>query len=198
MSGPRSPRLIGLAGAGGAGKSTAAQILREIGFEVVVTGAPLKAGLRAMLASLGVSGLTIERMVEGDLKRAPCRVLAGKSPTEAMQSLGSDWGRDMIGAGVWIDPARRKAGRLLAAGGRVALDNVRFENEAQAVRDLGGEVWRVIGRADMDPGTAAHGSERFGGPYDRILRNVGTREDLVAAIFAALDRRGDDPSLEQG
>jgi hypothetical protein len=183
------PRLIGLSGLGGAGKSTVAHELRGMGFEVVVTCEPLKAALRAILAAFGISMITIERMIEGDLKRKPCALLGGISPTAAMQTLGTDWGRNLVSADLWINPAQAKITAALASRKRVVLDNVRFENEAEAVRALGGEVWRVIGRGDMTLGQSGHATELFAGPFDRIVRNVGTLDDLRASIFRGLTPR---------
>jgi hypothetical protein len=183
------PRLIGLAGHGGAGKSTAARELRAMGFEVVTTGGPLKAALRSVLAAFELSPNRIERMIEGDLKRKPCELLGGHSPTHAMQTLGTNWGREMVDPQLWIRPARLKIKAALAARKRVVLDNVRFDNEGALIRELDGEIWSVKGGTDMPPDVAAHSSELYTGPVDRVLRNFGTLDDLRAGIDRALDRR---------
>lgn len=185
----RPVRLIGLAGAGGAGKSKAARELAVMGFAPVVIGDPLKAAFSALLAALGIPPAEVQRMAEGDLKRTPCAALGGRTPTEAMQSLGTDWGRGMIDPDLWVRPARARLEAALAGGGRVVCEAVRFDNEGQMIKDLGGEVWRVVGRGNMSISEAGHISEQYAGPVDRILLNAGTGQDLRAALDRALDGR---------
>lgn len=191
------PLVIGLTGPGGVGKSTVARALARVlkapagaavpgGAEIVHTAAPVKAALAAILAAGGLTPAQIERRLDGDLKRVPCPVLGGRTPTEAMQTLGTEWGRDLVHSDLWANLWRVQAERVLARGLAVINDSVRFENEAAAIRALGGVVVRLTGRAgDL---AATHSSEA-GTPADLDVSNAGTPEATACAIVDALAAR---------
>lgn len=162
--------LIGITGRAGSGKSTAADVLLKAGWARVKFADPLKNMLRA----IGLS----DRHIEGDLKEVPCDLLQGKTPRWAMQSLGTEWGRQCIGEGLWLDLARREIALTIAQGVPVVVDDVRFENEAQLIRDLGGTILQITrGNAE----TPSHASEAdLAG--DIVYRNNGTRAELQGFI----------------
>lgn len=133
-------QLIGITGRAGSGKSTAADYLVSKGWTRVKMAGPLKAMLRAM-------GLT-DRHIEGDLKNKPCHMLCGQTPRHAMITLGTEWGRDMIGQSLWTDLAHLNIANAMARG-PVVVDDIRFENEADVIRKLGGKVLKIE-RASAD------------------------------------------------
>ena len=170
------PRIVGIAGHAGSGKSAAADYLMgDYGYQRVKLAGPLKDALRA----IGLS----EREIEGDLKEVPCDLLCGKTPRHAMITLGTEWGRDMIGPDFWIKTWARKTRELLKQGFRVVCDDVRFPNEADAIRALGGSVIRIH-RPGFAP--SAHISEAQGFATDWIIENNGTLGDLRRRIDDAL------------
>jgi len=149
-------RIVGLTGAAGSGKSTAAAYLeREHGYKRMRFAAPLKDALRRILRGALLDDHTIERMIEGDLKEVPQAVLLGKTPRHAMQTLGTEWGRNCIGGLFWVNLMRHAIGAL-PAGTRVVVEDVRFENEAAMIRSLGGKVIRMEGRGGI---AGSHQSE---------------------------------------
>jgi hypothetical protein len=122
--------LIAFAGPKGIGKSTAAQYLvTKYGYERRSFADPLRNMLRVL-------GLTDEDF--GRFKEVPNANLAGKTPRQAMQLLGTEWGRNMIGVDLWAEAAVRD----LPEG--VVFDDCRFENEAVAVRSRGGYVVEIM------------------------------------------------------
>ena len=127
------PRLIGLIGRKGAGKDTAAAVLMVRGYQNVKFAGALKDMLRTLLAYQGVTPEVVERMVEGDLKETPTDYLDGQTPRLAMQTLGTEWGRNLIGSGFWVGTAIRKAG-----GRETVVTDVRFPNEKAAIEAAGG------------------------------------------------------------
>ena len=79
--------IIGIRGAAGAGKSTAAKhLIERYGFKNGKFSGALKAMLRTFLRYRGVDEETIERMIEGDLKEVPSPHLNGATPRWAMRS----------------------------------------------------------------------------------------------------------------
>jgi hypothetical protein len=133
--------LVGLVGYKGSGKGVAsAALVRDRGFVLRKFADPLKNMLRALLRANGLDVDTIERMIEGDLKEKPSVELNGQTPRHAMQTLGSEWGRDLISRTLWVDTLKRSVKADLYFGNRVVVDDVRFVNEAEAIRRLGGKL----------------------------------------------------------
>lgn len=130
------PIVIGLAGYAGSGKSTAAEILvARHGF----TRIKFADGLKGMLRSIGLG----DREIEGDLKEKPSGLLCGKTPRQAMQLLGTEWGRDLIGEEFWASLWLHKAREITSQGGSVVVDDVRYPNELRAVQAASGGVYWV-------------------------------------------------------
>ena len=153
------PLLIGLTGLAGSGKSTCADYLIERGaFMRVKLAEPLKKMLRNLLRFQGVGEQEIAAMIEGELKECPTPFLNGITPRYAMQTLGTEWGRGCVHPTFWTDIAARQIERYMQDGWDVVVDDVRFPNEAEMIRRLGGRVARVIGRRSDLPGIG-HNSE---------------------------------------
>jgi hypothetical protein len=121
--------LIALCGPAGCGKSTIARVLEGENLRVRSFAGPLKQMLRTL-------GLT-EAQVSGSAKETPCAMLCGNTPRYAMQTLGTQWGRDLIGPDVWANAC---LANLPAAPIVTIIDDCRFANEALAVRARGGVV----------------------------------------------------------
>ena len=167
-----SPRIIGLAGRAGVGKSTVAQILCEQhAFIDVALAAPIK---RALAAMLDLPASTFEDRAAKD---QPIPWLRNTSPRRLMQTLGTGWGRQIIAEDLWLILARRRIDTLCAKAERlhisgIVISDLRYDDEAALVRDLGGTVWHVIRAA---PRVASHCSEAGITPQrgDRTLDNTG-------------------------
>ncbi len=135
----QTKHLIGLTGRKGSGKDTMAQILTDRGYENLKFAGALKGMISFLLRYQGVDEETIDRMVEGDLKEVPTPYLQGKTPRWAMQSLGTEWGRELIGDSLWVDATMTRA----ATFERVVITDMRFPNECQAVVDADGASIRI-------------------------------------------------------
>jgi hypothetical protein len=145
-------RLVALVGAKGCGKSTAAQYLVDYhAFKRLRFGGMLKEMLITM-------GLTREQ-VDGDQKEVPCDLLGGKTPRWAMQTLGTEWGRELIDVDLWTKVTIKLAQEVLDRGERVVIDDLRFHTEAAKIDELGGEIYRVR-RFDAEANCGDHASER--------------------------------------
>lgn len=99
-----------------------------------------------------------------------------------LQVLGTEVGRQMIDEDVWVTMATRD----LSPSDDIVFADVRFPNEAKAIKALGGTVWR-INRPGNEP-INAHSSETAmdDWAFDAILDNSGTLEDLLAQVETAI------------
>lgn len=170
--------IVGFTGRKRSGKDTAAAALVQEGFTRFSFAAPLKLMLRTLLDYQGVPEATIQEMLEGSLKEAPSWFLGNKSPRHAMQTLGTEWGRNLIGENFWVETLTIAA----RSTPLVVVSDVRFPNEVDAVRRNGGKVIRI-----SRPGLAAnddHPSEALIDtlPVDLDVANDGGVVDLHRKI----------------
>ena len=171
-------RLIGLTGAAGAGKDLVATLIP--GALRIAFADPLYEGLAAML------GIPEALLRSRATKEAPLAGL-GRSPRQLLQTLGTDWGRQMVSPDIWLQAAYWRWEKASAAGHSfVVVPDVRFANEARLIHDQGGEVW-LIHRPHLEP-VAAHVSEAGLplGQIDRLLVNDGSVEQLRERVGATL------------
>lgn len=99
-----------------------------------------------------------------------------------LQRLGTEAGRNVLGDNVWIDAALGG----VKPDGRYVVTDVRFPNEADAVRKRNGRIWRVS-RSGVGPANQ-HASETSLDDYDFDARieNDGSLEeyhDKIAGFF---------------
>jgi hypothetical protein len=174
------PTVIGLhSPAPQSGKSTVAAMLEARGYVVVPFAAALKAVARTMLQQLGLPADAIDEAMQGDKST---RVYHDVTCRRLLQTLGTEWGRNCLGQQVWVDCWRLQASRTLCRAHMVVADDVRFPNEADAIHDLGGEVWQIV--RPGAPGAGSHASET-GLPVDYLdkhILNNGTISDLAADV----------------
>lgn len=157
--------IIGLCGAAGAGKNTVADILVEdYGFQAISFAEPI---YRAVSE---ITGLPVEHLQDRRYKEKPIGWL-GSSPRELLQTLGTDWGRKMIHANLWIVVALNKIGEIKEEGGDVVVTDVRFDNEATALTLAGADIWQVNRPGIVD--VAEHESENGISPelIDVVIKN---------------------------
>ena len=175
--------IIGICGAAGAGKNTVAERLCvQHKFVPLAFADPLYDAVSA------ITGLSVEQLQDRSRKENALGWISC-SPRRLLQTLGTDWGRNMIHPEIWVMATMQRAD---AAGGDICITDVRFVNEAAAVKARGGVVWRVVrpGSATLAGETASHESER-GIPQEYIddeVVNCGSILDLHAAVDAAMAR----------
>lgn len=170
------PKLVALAGVAGSGKSTVAEhLVAQYGYTRLKFAGPLKDMCRAI-------GMT-EAMIEGAEKETPIDWLCGRTPRYVMQRLGTEFGRDLIGADFWVRLFQRQADAIITNGGRIVVDDCRFDNEAAAVQAMGGIVIRLVGRGGL---AGNHQSEQITDEADAIVHNDGTIGDLHHRVREAL------------
>lgn len=123
-----------------------------------------------------------------------------------LQWLGTDWGRDSIRESLWVDLWTNRARHFLKGNENLILvsDDTRFDNEAVAIREMGGVVIHVIredaaAHAEGGTGIAGHKSEAGINPelVNYTIHNTGNLSDFQADLGKLFDRIREDEGLEQ-
>lgn len=153
---PRLKPLIGITGAAGSGKDTLASGIAAIDVYFVYHFAdPIKNALNAMFG-WGPVHWENREWKEGGIDFLGDQVEI--SPRYLAQTLGTEWGREIIDQQIWLKIAQQKYARVSETsemkGGRIVgmgmiIPDVRFENEAQWIVDAGGLLLKVE-RPDLE------------------------------------------------
>jgi len=196
--------IIGICGLIGSGKGTVADVLVDQGFTKVSFADKLKDGVstifgwdRAML-----EGDTDEsrqwREQRDDFWSAETEMEV--TPRLVLQLFGTDCLRNGFHDGVWVSLLKK---HMLDNPGNYVIPDVRFRNEQNMIRELGGEIWRIqrgdipewYGCAMLDNTTGSdlmeaydvHPSEYkwidMNNKFDVTLYNEGTIEDLRQLVL---------------
>ena len=176
-----TPRLIGLSGRAGTGKSTIARLLCEQhAFVEIALADPIKRALAAML------DLPRAYLDDPATKETPIAWLRNTTPRRLMQTLGTGWGRQIITDDLWLILARRRIERLTAQAERehiagIVISDLRYADEAAFVRAQGGTIWHIVRPA---PPVEAHSSEAgiTAQPGDRTCDNTGDLDRLETTL----------------
>ena len=192
--------IIGLSGYARSGKDEAASVLvEEFGFRRVAFADKLREVLYQLNPFVRLTPFTVIIGQENPPKRLsepvnlPVRVQDvinhfgwdGYKETEyageirsLLQKLGTEAGRLTLWDSIWVDAAF--AGTKESEN--IVVTDCRFPNEAQAIVDRGGEIWR-ISRTGVGPANS-HASETSldEWPWERIILNDGSLEDFHRKI----------------
>lgn len=170
-------KLIGITGAARSGKDTVASFLLSLRGGYLYSFAD---PIREMLKALGVD---LSDPYWQDRKELTIKTI-NASPRRMMQTLGTEWGRELIHPDLWVLLAAKK---LKANGQGMIVTDVRFENEAAFVRDNDGVLIHVTRTNGVL--VEAHKSENGvkWDQSDRIIRNNGSLDELYVATRNVLD-----------
>lgn len=139
--------VIGLSGYAQSGKDTiAAYLVEHDGWERVAFADTLREAVYTL-------DPTIKSQVFGEYRHRALRSVVdefgwdaaktspvwGDEVRQLLQRMGTDVGRQLLGDNVWVDLAMRK----LEPGHKYVFTDVRFPNEAEAIKRVGGHMWRV-------------------------------------------------------
>lgn len=210
----KKPIVIALTGKARAGKDTVANIMFQLltsyndqqvdhdktyilGVEAFA--APIKSMVAMLLDFFGFGKImepaTLQPYIDGDKKEIALEGI-GCSPRRLMQTLGTEWGRDIIKDSLWVDCMSQRINMYadgienFGYGGAVVIvTDCRFDNEANQLRDLHDAfVVRVL-RPEGPEIEGAHHSEA--GVHDDLVDcdivNDGDENDLVKAVKDWLD-----------
>lgn len=133
------PRLIGITGKAYSGKDTLADALvAEFGAVKYAFALPIKLALNAMF------GWSMANWDDRFWKETIIPWL-GKSPRQAAQTLGTEWGRELIHPELWALRAMELyAAHAAKSDDPFIISDVRFNNEAMIINHNGGVVINVV------------------------------------------------------
>lgn len=167
--------LIGIAGRKQSGKTTlGASLATAYQLAHISFAAPMRRFVADVL-DISVGELEL-------VKEKPIDWLDGVTPREMLQKLGTEYGRDLIHDEIWVRKALRKAAMYVGA----VISDVRFPNEAQAIRGLGGVVIRL--NRSSTTADDNHPSEKPLEDWliDFEIENNGTPEGMLAKVATCL------------
>lgn len=202
--------LIGLVGHAGSGKDTFAQIVRalfenatkEEAFDWVVSSESFAAPIKSMVAMLldffGVASImnrdAMNEYLDGSYKEEVIDTI-GMSPRQLQQTLGTEWGRNIVNENLWLNsmaqrlPQYNEAKKHGHKGAVVLVTDVRFDNEAHVIQQLGGKLVYITHGDRVLEHNSKHVSEQgISAEYiDMIIDNSGTIDDYITNVRALME-----------
>lgn len=201
-------KIIGICGLAGSGKDTIGDALVNNlpNWEKVSFASHLK-DVTALLFGFDRKMLAGETPEDRAIREQPDKFWSEKmgkdfTPRYALQYLGTNLLRNQLHQNIWVDCLERK---ILESDKNVVITDVRFPNEINMIRNIGGEIWRVERGVlpqwwetalyyNTQPNTleipsefnGVHESEWRWVGYDRpnhIFKNDGTIEDLEKKVL---------------
>ena len=192
-------RVIGISGYARSGKDTLGAILTKEGYDRVSFADNIKAALYVLNPVVGdqanrnKNGLSIEsedtfnaesiriKNIIDDIGWEQAKAVYPETRA-LLQRLGTEVGRSIAGKDIWVNLSFD----AVPDGSKVVVTDCRYPNEADAIKKLGGRVWRV-----ERPGVTAvntHVSETAmdGYPFDYVFNNDGSIEALGSQVSRIL------------
>lgn len=177
--------LIGICGLAGSGKDSVADLMvRYHGYTRIGLADPLKA------AALRLNPIVyVDHWDDVDYRLSDMVKFRGWDRAkreipeirQLLQRLGTEVVRELCGPDFWIDYALVAAGTM----SNVVIPDVRFYNEALAIHEAGGYVYRVV-RPGITPLPGGHASEA-GIPDSLVefdIENSGSLDDLESKVHS--------------
>lgn len=189
-------KIIGLTGAARSGKSTVAGIVgeeyegevKETAFsDLIKVSSALALGISFSADAIGTDAVRAwaDKLKLGhtitirDEREKTIHEISGRS---FLQRYGTEAHRDLFGEDFWINALDWEPYNV----DLLVISDVRFENEAEAIHERGGEIWQIqrgqpannhVSEKPLDPGL-----------IDIAIPNRGSISDLRAQVKIALFR----------
>lgn len=163
-----NPLIIGLCGNAGTGKDTAVQYMLDEGTVDSLGKPTYKMAFADPIREIAaIFGFTKEQMSDRTLKETD-DPFWGFSPRTFMQKVGTEMFRNNLREDIWIQLLIRRIQEKIAWNekngfhkGIYFITDVRFPNEAQAIKDLGGYIVKIHRDGYSKTGENLHPSEKF-------------------------------------
>ena len=174
-----TPLLIALGHRKGSGKDlVGAYLVHEYGFVNTSFAEPLKQAASAMC------GWDLEDLEDQDFKSMRDEYW-GFTPRWFLQTLGTEFARNLVDQDFWVRAMRRKLCYDLK-GQDVVITDCRFPNEAELARNAPYHQGLVceVNRPSLGPIVDQHPSETamVGYEWDHVLDNSGTIQALYSQV----------------
>jgi hypothetical protein len=168
--------IIGLSGYARSGKDTVAELLcLNYGFKRVSFADPMREAILTLNPKID-SITHVSHHVEDYGWE-----IAKQNPEirRLLQVFGTDVGRRMFGENVWIDMAFKH----IEPDERIVFADVRFPNEAEAIKLRGGNVIRINRHNHSAVNTHKSETAMDNYMFSHVLYNDGTIDDLAENLF---------------
>lgn len=163
----RPAAIIGFTGYAGSGKDTAADALVNLGYIRISFADRVREMLGALDPIIPIPSTARHERLSTYVTRhgwdSAKRDIG--EVRELLQRLGTEAGRNLLGENVWVDPTLA----LITPGHNYVIPSVRFNNEAERIRQLGGYIYRID-----RPGT---------GPINSHATEHGVAHELLDGII---------------
>lgn len=168
--------IIGLSGYARSGKDTAAEIMADFGFQRAAFADHIRDALYRTNPHISAN-CRVSTMVDAfGWDKAKTRF---PEIRRLLQVLGTEVGRSIVGPDVWIDSLFKG----FDDGGQYVISDVRFPNEYDAIKQWGGEVWRIERPATVAVNSHPSEAALDGYHFDRVIHNDGHIDDLRRKII---------------
>lgn len=183
------------------GKSTVFGLLNEIaGFERLPFASPAKEISVYLLQVTGIPDTEAQRLVYEDKEEQLPNFPNGVTARYMLQQLGTNFARDAIDPTIWVRAWANTVSNLPRSVPNIVVDDVRFENEVDAIKALGGVLWKVerpkpsrgffLDFLDKTMSFLKKGHHSEGNlenaSFDAVIVNDGSLEDLKQKVIDAL------------
>ena len=204
-------KIIGITGSAGSGKDTIGDILvsNSPNWSKLSFAGHLK-DVASLLFGFDRKMLAGETPEDRELRELPDKYWSEKmgkdfTPRFALQFLGTNLLRNQLHQNIWVDCLEKT---VLESSNNIVITDVRFPNEIDMIKNIGGEIWRVERGTlpnwwetaiyyNSKPNTldipselkTVHESEWRWVGYDKpnhIFKNDGTIEDLKQEVLKVI------------
>lgn len=184
--------VIGVNGKRHHGKDTIGVFLKPLGFERYALGDRLRELLYKTNPCIGINRKTFQPIFLKNMVDSMGWEKVKQTPEviRLQQNLGTS-AREVVGEDVWHRATETKMNGELPT--KVAITDIRFPSDAEWVRSIGGQMWRVNRPGYVDPAgeeIAGHISETALDEwphFDAIIQNEGDLVDLKEKVHQLLD-----------
>jgi energy-coupling factor transporter ATP-binding protein EcfA2 len=173
-------QIIAICGLSGSGKSTLAKLIQKNDGGVITSFSnPIKIMIFDLICLQGCNPDIATQMIYGDLRETPTEYLDGKTPRYAMQTLDTEWGRNLLHTDLWIDAWKRNLGSIINQHD-IIVDDLRFLSEERAIRTFKNSVIVKVTRGEYEPGDHSSENEQTMIHADVTIHNQSTPEDTYS------------------
>lgn len=137
----KKPFLIGISGKAYSGKDFTADVIKKLFPDLKIYKIAYADTVRSMLKGI----VDVDAIYKLNKKEEPIEGL-GVSLRELMQSLGTDWGRHILGDNFWVNILNKRINdnSFLTEADVIVISDCRFQNEIEYIINRGGIVLNVI------------------------------------------------------